>query len=132
MDKIKFIIKAAFCKRDQKGSWIYLFAAMLFVLFGVVGGEYGAFWVYFPAAMLCFAQFFYPTLIVWGTFVTAFLLITGELLFSSIKDIIIISTGGSPSILTDFDDSLFFLLYLALLIAICYGMIKYRPKKRIC
>ena len=108
-------------------DWLYLAAALPFLVVALGGAEYGAFWIYFAPALVCVVQFVLPTRFGWG-FVTVLygvsaILGTGILLI----DVWRFVRGEPLSVLLDADDSVMFLVMLALL---CFFAVALLTRRR--
>ena len=79
-------------------------------------------------AILCLVQFLYPTIFLWGIFFIIFLSGSAVYSFLLITDIYKIIVGIRPSTLLDIDDSVVFILLLAILIGITYILFISRPQ----
>jgi hypothetical protein len=96
-------------------NWVYLAAAVPFLIFALSGSEYGAFWIYIAPAALCVVQFFIPTRLAW--FLVTALYAAGAaiytwLLFADLWRVFIART--SAAVFLDPDDAIAFFVMLAL------------------
>jgi len=79
-------------------------------------------------ALLCLVQFFYPTIFLWGLFFIIFLLGSAVYFFLLLSDIYKLIIGLRPAALLDVDDSVVFILLLAILIVITFVLFVSRPR----
>jgi hypothetical protein len=79
-------------------------------------------------ALLCLVQFFYPTIFLWGLFFIIFLSGSAVYCFLFLFDIYKLIIGLRPSALLDVDDSVVFILLLAILIGITFVLFVSRPR----
>jgi hypothetical protein len=101
------------------------------LLIALVGLQYGAFLLYATPVVICIIQFFRPTMLGWLLVFIPCAAMSVAWLFGLIRDLIKISKNSKPSILLDFDDSLVFLITLAVFIGLCYWLWHVRPKEKI-
>lgn len=99
----------------RRYSWLYLAAAVPFLLFALLGSEYGAFWIYSVPAIVCVVQFFFPSRIGW--FLITALYATGAVLYtwSFAADLWRVTTGESTVLFFDPDDAIAFFVTLGVL-----------------
>lgn len=126
---MKNILRYLFRKSPMNRRWIFLIAIIPFSLLALMGAEYGAFFLYFWPALLCLIQFIYPTIFLWGIFLIVFLSGSVAYFILILKDIYKLIVGSSPSILIDFDDSIVFILFFIILVAITLGIFLSRPHR---
>ncbi len=117
-----------FKKSPMRRQWIFIIACIPFVLFGLIGAQYGAFFLYMIPGGLCIIQFFYPTIFLWGLFFIIFLSSSATYLFILLTDIFKLFNGLRPSALLDIDDSVVFILLLLILIGITFVLFFSRPR----
>jgi hypothetical protein len=93
-------------------------ACALLVLFTLMGWEHGAYLTFGVAALICLGLVLWPVrlgaAVLFWPFAAAACLYAGLLII----DVWRLSTGGSPSVLLDADDSVFFILVELAFIAI--------------
>jgi len=108
---------------NPKFPVIYGLAGIVLSLLGLAGFQYGAAYLYWPLAIICFSLIVYPTLFAWGlitfAYSTAVLIYIGFTIFELI-------TEGQES--TIFSDGIFvYLIYISIIIAIALGLILSKP-----
>ena len=111
----------------RRFDWLYLAAALPFFVVALGGAEYGAFWIYFAPTLVCVVQFVLPTRFGWGLVTVLYgvsaILCTGILL----TDVWRFVRGEPLSVLLDADDSVMFLVMLALL---CFFAVAFLTHRR--
>jgi hypothetical protein len=117
-------------RRHQRFRWIYALASLLFFLVALVGVEYGAFWGYFFCAGLLLVHMCYPTFVLWALFTGIWCVITIVYCGMAVLDVLRIVQGDAPHVFLDGDDSLMFLVLLALCIGITWIQLRHRPVRR--
>ena len=125
---MKKIFHYLFKKSPIKRNWIFIIGCILFVLLGLIGSQYGAFFIYMIPAVLCIIQFCYPTIFLWGLFLILFLSASTIYFILLLTDIYKLITGLRPIALMDLDDSFVFIFLLAILLGITIVLFFSRPK----
>jgi hypothetical protein len=107
----------------RRGS--YLAAAALLVLVSLFASSYGLWSVapYALAAAFCVVQFFLPTVAGWFLIAASFLVISAYYLLILVGDIVRLGDGERPSAMLDFGDSLMFLGFLVVLLAVTFWLL---------
>jgi hypothetical protein len=119
---------ALFERRDQKGKWLFVVAAVPAALFAFIGIAYGAFLPYAAIAAICIAQVFYPTIIGWAVVLAVAVVALASYGYAAVMDIVAIGRGSHPGIFMNQGDTLAFLSLLTALGVVVVGLIKYRPR----
>jgi nicotinamide riboside transporter PnuC len=116
-----------FLLRPGKRSVAYLLFALPLLLIALVGLQYGAFPLYAAPVVICIFQFFRPTMIGWLLIFLPCVAMCFAWLFGLVRDLAYIIIGARPSILLDLDDSLVFLVALALFLGFSWWLWRIRP-----
>lgn len=122
------IIRYLFGKRNIKGKWVYLLASLPFLLFALVGIEYGAFLLYFLPALLCVIQYIHPNIFLWASFLGIFTCGSVTFLFTFGKQLL--GNFSGQEITNAADLSALFLL-ISVLISISIALIRWKPDLKI-
>lgn len=117
-----------FNRRSQKGQWLFIIASLPFLAFALIGWQYGAFYFYAIPAVICIAQIIYPTMFGWLAIFSLYFVGTSIYIVLLAGDILKIIIKVRPKALLDFDDSIVFIFFVVVLIAVTFGLFKYRPK----
>ncbi len=126
---IKEIINHILAPGERSAA--YLLLALPLLLIALIGSQYGAAALYAVPAIICILQFFRPTFIGW---LFVFLPCAGMTLVWSgglLIDIIKIMTKQHPSILLDSNDSIVFIIALAVFVGLSIWLWSVRPKLKI-
>ena len=118
---------ALFSRRHQKTRWLFILAATPLSLFALTGIAYGAFLLYAIPAALCFIQFFYPTLFVWGLVLALSAFAMFEYGYLLLLDIYRITDGNRAEVLQNPYDSFGFLLLFGIIVVVFFGLAFSRP-----
>ena len=102
-------------------SWhrlVYALAAAPLVLFALIGWEYGASVTFAMPALICGALAIWPTRL--GAAILFWPFAAGACVYGwlLVKDLLVLSQGGSPSVLVDADDSVVFVVLELTLVAV--------------
>ncbi len=127
---MKRVALALIAPRSRRLSWCYL-VLVLPILFLAVGGyTYGGFVFYSILVMIVVGQFLYPTLLGWS--VTALFFAVATALYSYVlaRDIVYLSMGRRPQALVNLEDTVGFLILLAVVAGLLALAIKIRPGLR--
>jgi hypothetical protein len=117
-------------EKARRFQFVYLVAGLPFLLFALWGWEYGAFWLYFPGALLCLAQFVCPTFWGWAAVVTPVIAGAGLYLLVLAADLVRVIRGQRAEVFLSVGDTLVFLSLEALLLVLCFGLIRVCPPRR--
>ena len=117
-----------FDRRQQKGRWLFVLASLPFLIFALIGREYGAFPLYIIPAVICIVQLFYSTMFSWIIIFSLYFIGSSVYVFLLIGDIVKIIKKVRPEALLDFDDSVVFILLVIILVVVTLGLLRYRPR----
>jgi hypothetical protein len=116
-----------FGKQPIQGSWIFLIAAVPWVLTALFAYEYGGFYFYIVPAVLCLVQYFYPTRFLWGCFFGIFTLAAVVYTGFFAVDLVRIIIGAQPDVFVDLDDSVMVLMFWSVLVFVPLFLFTHRP-----
>lgn len=111
----------------RRFDWLYLAAALPFLVVALGGAEYGAFWVYFAPALVCAVQFVVPTKFGWGIVTVLYGASAVSYAGILLTDVWRFVKGEPLSVLLDADDSVMFLVMLAFL---CFFAVALLTRRR--
>jgi hypothetical protein len=101
---------------NEPRRWTYLVAAAPAALVALAGWEMGAAPMYMTVAVICAAQFAYPTRLGWWISFLQFAGATAHYLYLLAVDVVAWSQGGSRSMLLDLSDTVAYLIWVGLLV----------------
>ncbi len=110
-----------------KKSPVYLLCGVVFLLFAYESIEDGGFLVYCVPAVICLAQYLYPTNIGWIAVFIPFLLGSSFYLYVIFKDVYAISTGSPPGVFLNTTDTIIFSGLILFVVALTIWLWKVRP-----
>lgn len=114
---------------DEPRRWTYLVAALPAVLAALAGWEMGAAPMYMALAVICAAQFAYPSRLGWWL---SFLLFAGaaaHYIYLLAIDVVAWSQGGSRSILVDSSDTVVYLIWVGLLVVTVFLLLRMKASR---
>ena len=119
-----------FERRSPKARWVYLLAAIPFVIFGLIGYDYGAAPLYAVPAILCLVQFLHPTMFLWYAFFGVFIAADALYLSLAFSDLFKFASGERPKVFVDADDSAGFALLIVTLLVVTAVLFRARPNRK--
>jgi hypothetical protein len=121
----KNIFNQFFSKPDR--SVVYLLVAFPWAFIALMGIEYGAFSLYMIPVVICITQFCWPTMIGWWLVFLPCVVVSIAGGCGLFFDLVKIMLKERPEILLDFDDSVFFLVGLAVFFGLCCWLWRVQP-----
>jgi hypothetical protein len=118
-------------ERREIPSWhraVYVLAAVPLLLFTLMGWEHGAYLIYGIPTLICLGLAVWPLRV--GAAILFWPIAAGACLYGAllVQDGVVISQGGTPSVLLDADDSIAFLvLELTLIVVAVLFLAMWRP-----
>jgi len=121
---VRFLIR----RRRQPVRAIFVAAAVLLLLTGATGVEYGALYLYVPLALACLVHAIYPTLVSWVLATTIYLSFSAIYLYGTVRDLIEIARGRQPEMFQYPGDNVVVAGLVIALLALTISFLCFRPR----
>jgi hypothetical protein len=114
-------------RRQQPARWVFIVTSLPLILFGLMGAEHGALMLYAPLAAICLIQFFFPTVLGWGFVLLLYGAGSIVYIYTLGKDALKVVRSQQPEVFLNAYDSTFFLILVAVLVALTIVLVRNRP-----
>jgi hypothetical protein len=113
----------------RRPTAVYIVSALGFLFFGLMGHDFPPYlYIGTGLALLCFFQAYYQNVAVWWGVLILYALGAAFYGWVLIEDLILLARHGHGRIFLDFDDSVVYVAFVALLFAVTIWLLNSRPR----